>query len=122
MKKRGFTLIELMAVIAVLGVIAAITIPKITRTLIESREKAYKNQINSLIDVAKRWGASNSDRLSEETCLQFSTLFDEGYIKQKDIINPKTEETLEGCIKISCDKEYSQYKYEYTDDKSFCGR
>lgn len=122
MKKRGFTLIELIAVIVVLGVISVITIPKITETLEKSRDRAYENQINSLINIAKRWGASNPDKLSDETCLQFSTLFDEGYIKQKDIINPKTEENLDGCIKISYDKEYLQYKYEYTDDKSFCSR
>lgn len=120
MKKRGFTLVELLAVITVLGVILAIVIPKINNTLENSKEAAYNNQINSLISIAKRWGASNSDKLSDENKLQFSTLFDDGYIKQKDIINPKTDKALEGCIKISYDEEYSQYKYEYTDDKSFC--
>lgn len=120
MKKRGFTLIELMAVITVLGVIAAITIPKITDTLKKSKEKAYKNQINSLVSIAKRWGASNPDKLSTETRLQFSTLFDEGYIKQKDIVNPITNDKLKGCIKITYDEEYSQYKYEYTDSEAYC--
>lgn len=120
MKKRGFTLIELMAVITVLGVIAAITIPKITDTLEKSKEKAYKNQINSLVSIAKRWGASNPDKLSTETRLQFSTMFDEGYIKQKDIVNPITNDKLKGCIKITYDEEYSQYKYEYTDSEAYC--
>ena len=120
MKKRGFTLIELMAVITVLGVIAAITIPKITDTLEKSKEKAYKNQINSLVSIAKRWGASNQDKLSTETRLHFSTLFDEGYIKQKDIVNPITNDKLKGCIKITYDEEYSQYKYEYTDSEAYC--
>ena len=122
MKKRGFTLIELMAVIIVLGIIAVITVPKITNTVESSREQAYENQITSLVSAAKRWGASNSDKLSNETSVQFSTLFDEGYIKQKNVVNPKTDEPLDGCIKISYDEEYSQYKYEYTDDNSFCGR
>ena len=120
MKKHGFTLVELMAVIAVLGVVAAITIPKITDTLEKSKQRAYNNQINSLMSIAKRWAASNPDKLSEETKLQFSILFDEGYIKQKDIINPMTDENLKGCIKITYDEEYSQYKYEYTDSESYC--
>lgn len=122
MKKRGFTLIELMAVIIVLGIIAVMIVPKITNTVESSREQAYQNQIASLVSAAKRWGASNSDKLSNETSVQFSTLFDEGYIKQKNVVNPKTDEPLDGCIKISYDEEYSQYKYEYTDDNSFCGR
>ena len=120
MKKRGFTLIELLAVIIVLGVIAAIIIPKITDTVANSKEMAYTNQINSLISAAKRWGTSNPDKLSDETKLQFLTLYNEGYIKQKDVINPKTEENLEGCIKITYDEEYSQYKYEYISSESYC--
>lgn len=317
MKKRGFTLIELLGVIIVLGLLAVITAPKVIDSINDSREKAYNNQINSLISAAKKWGTSNSDKLPENsiqvslptgeqiakavgdnawgpgnytaktlsewlvgglnsdavpyaywtstphknkvtntwvvtyskqlqhtkvsnnakvgvrpvltiskehmdrlgfckaktvattgnipqgnfaygdeyTCklgdnventffvlenqgnevalilnknfdnevltwcnqagnnpskndcgadglteklesikstwlngltiqyaLPLSTLVDEGYIKQTKIINPKTDEKLSGCIKISYDQEYSQYKYEYTDDKTFCGR
>ena len=120
MKKHGFTLIELLAVITIMGIIAVIITPIITSTISDSKEMAYNNQINSLLNIAKRWGTSNPDKLSDETKLQFSTLFDEGYIKQKDIINPKTDEVLKGCIKITYDEEYSQYKYEYIDSESYC--
>ena len=127
MKKRGFTLIELLGLIIVLGLLAVITAPKVIDSINDSREKAYNNQINSLISAAKKWGTSNSEKLpdeesGEQKALKFSTLVDEGYIKQTKIINPKTDEELSGCIKISYDQEYSQYKYEYTDDKTFCGR
>lgn len=124
MKKRGFTLVELLAVLSILAILTVMIVPIITDTLNKSADKAYDDQINSLISAAKKWGASNTNLLSvnEEVSLSFITLFDEGYIKQKKVINPITEEELEGCIKISYDQEYSQYKYEYTDDNVFCGR
>lgn len=291
MKKRGFTLVELIAVIVVLAVVMVIAVPIITDSINKSQEKAYNNQISGLINAAKKWGASNTGKLPDEngltvslptgkqianksqfseilgldyiwlygnywtsstvddslvyivdsggdfypndvtytygvrpvitipklsslckaksivtngnlaygnynygdeysctlndgientfyvvennddtvsllldrnydeelltwcksgssnSCnadglsakineikekwignvnneivLNFSTLFEEGYIKQKEIINPKTDKELEGCIKISYDNEYLQYKYEYTVDKTFCNR
>lgn len=124
MKKKGFTLVELLAVLSILAILAVIIMPIITSSITQSEEKAYNNQIDSLISAAKKWGASNSKLLSteESIALSFTTLFDEGYINQKKVINPMTEQELVGCIKISYDLEYSQYRYEYTNDDAFCSR
>lgn len=124
MKNKGFTLIELLAVLCVLGIIMTIVVPKITDTTQSAKEKAYNDQIDMLISAAKKWGASNTESLSsdKDIALKFTTLFDDGYIKQSKVINPKTKEELDGCIKISYDQEYQQYKYEYTSDNTFCGR
>ena len=42
MHKKGFTLIELIVVIAIMGVIAAITVPMLTGYLDNSKENAYE--------------------------------------------------------------------------------
>ncbi len=64
MKKKGFTLVELLAVIIILGVIALITTPIIMNSVNDARRKAFENSIYGLIraidnrrmskDVARR--------------------------------------------------------------------
>lgn len=52
MKKYGFTLIEVLAVIIVLSVIAIITVPIVTNVLDSSEKEALKNTAYGIIDAA----------------------------------------------------------------------
>ena len=45
MKKKGFTLAELLGVMVILGIIALIITPVITDTVNQSEQKAYEKQI-----------------------------------------------------------------------------
>lgn len=51
MNKKGFTLIEILAVIIVLGLVCSILIPKIYKTINGSNENAYKLSTQGLIDT-----------------------------------------------------------------------
>jgi type IV pilus assembly protein PilA len=49
MNKRGFTLVELLAVLVVLGVIAMIAVPVTVNLISDSRKNTFKNSVNGMI-------------------------------------------------------------------------
>ena len=114
--KRGFTLVELLAVLILLGVVSLIAIPSIGKILNRSREKARESTKNELIKAAKNYYADNIKELPEDgshKCLSVSEIEENGYISNDDIVDPTTEEKLTGYVKIYFDNTYNQYTYEY---------
>lgn len=53
MNKKGFSLIELLAVIAILGVIALITYPIIGEVLESTEKKTFKSSVEELINITE---------------------------------------------------------------------
>ena len=114
--KRGFTLVELLAVMILLGVVSLIAIPSIGKILNRSREKARESTKNELIKAAKEYYADNIRELPDDgshKCLSVSEIEESGYISNDDIVDPTTEEKLTGYVKIYFDNTYNQYTYEY---------
>ena len=65
MKKSGFTLLELLAVIVVLAVIALIVTPFVTKAIDEAKKGAFKNSVYGIIDAAELYYASNLENRDE---------------------------------------------------------
>ena len=53
MKKRGFTFIELLAVILILGIITLIAIPVVNNIINESKKGAFETTINNLVSIVE---------------------------------------------------------------------
>ena len=79
MKNKGFTLVELLAVIVVLAIISIITIPMIGNVIEESKKKALEQSVNGLVEAARYYSIENDGT--------YEFLFDEN--KKGETINGK---------------------------------
>ena len=109
--KLGFTLAELLAVITILGVIALIVFPAVNKAIKNSKEKSYNQQVESILNSAENWTTENMSQLSDtsDNYITIGELQQSGYLEAKRVINPITDEEMNGCIVIKYDKNYSQY-------------
>ena len=116
MKKNAFTLIEVIAVITILGIIALIAVPAVNNSLKDAKEKAYLEQIKRIEDISKKYGIENIDMLpdnEENTYIHLDDLINENYLDKNGIINPNTNEKMDGCVEISYNASKNKYSYEY---------
>lgn len=113
MRNKGFTLAELLGVIAVLGIIAMITVPAINRSLNQGKEDLYNTQIEqikkSLQDYYAEHLSEMPDEMNSTACKTISELQDEGYLPL-DVKNPKTNDvfapTTEACVRKIGDRKF----------------
>ena len=123
--KRGFTLVELIGVIVILGIIVGIVYPVIDSGFNSTTKKLSKQQISALEDVARLWGARNPDELPDESpedemYLTIEQMKKSGLIENKSVLDTNTMEAVTGCIKIKYNSSVNQYEYKYGEYGSYC--
>lgn len=64
MRVKGFTLVELLAILVIIGIIAVITTPVINGVISTSREKAFLNSAISINKAANNYYAENGTSLT----------------------------------------------------------
>ena len=125
MKKiNGFTLVELLATIVIIGVVAIIVVPTVINNIEEARIKLYETQIQNVELSAKKWATENRKELDNEylnpTFISLTMLKDTGFLTNEKIKNPSTGGEMNGCIKISYDYDNKIYKYKYDGKNISC--
>lgn len=111
-KKNGFTLVELLAVLALLSVIALMIYPLVDNYIDDSAEKAYNVQIENIIAATKEWVADNPTQIPSVGAtkeIYLSTLIDGGYIDEVE--NPKTDAKFSTSTKIKLYNNHESFEY-----------
>lgn len=116
MNNKGFSLVELLAVIIILGLISIITVPTIINKYNENKEKQYNQLVSSLESSAKIYTENHIDILNNVTT-QGTKITIEMLIKEELISantkDPKTGEVLNKnsyvIVKLVNDKIVYQY-------------
>lgn len=124
MKKEGFTLVELLAVVVIIGITYLIIFPSVTSFIDKSKEKSYNIQVDLIEKASKKWVVDNTDELLKKDPyhlnninLTLTTLKKDGYLQDEFIENPKTKKIMTGCVVVSYQSNKNQYEYTYEDGK-----
>ena len=115
MKKKGFTLVELLAVIFILSLILVIAVPSVNRYIKQSKEKAYNTQISTIIEAAQAYASVNSGLLprKEEFVVKITLgqLKSSGLIKE-EVKNPNDDKYFDDALTIEIKKKGETYTYD----------
>lgn len=133
MKNKGFTLVELILVVVIMGIISAIVIPSIMKGLSDSEKQGGESVEKLLINNLKLynddnkfdiWCSENNDALgcketNETLIVNIKELYafnpdinmGECLLKDKNSLSiTNTEKGFEYTAKIICSKNYEKYK------------
>ena len=117
MKKKGFTLVELLAVIAIIALIAALAISNIIEISNDYRQKGSEYQEEIIKNAAKQYvKSSESLKQQAESGLQISyqTLVNKGYLTENSIRDLKTNEVIDDLSGMYVCANYNRTTKKYT--------
>lgn len=114
--KKGFTLIEVLAVIVLLGMVSLIIYPNVNKIVSEQRNNIKKDNIESFIKAAKEYSLLHESELlgNENYSVSLQTLKNEGLIQDKKYYYKNVE--MNGCITVVYDSIKQINNYEYIDN------
>ena len=118
MRKKGFTLVEVLGILIIMGIITLIAVPLVYSIIKSSREGLYARQIEQLLQAGENWGSKNIDQLPGEVgqsiFLEPKDLAKQGFIDAEEIIDPRDGKEMNGCIVVTKETQRHTYKYEET--------
>ena len=115
--KKGFTLVELLAIITIMGLIALIAIPTVVTMIKNSRKDLCEIEVKNIISSAKNWAGNNMDLLPEENesiTVSIKTLKEKGYLSS-DLNNPLNGELIEDTLEVTIYNNKGNLEYSFED-------
>ena len=136
MNKKGFTLVELLAVLVLISLLMGLAIPGINRISNNMKKKSYNQKIKLIESAAELWGQDNKTRLQTTSCniddnevpcykIEIKELLSENYLDSDNnsgkYINPKNDKDMKECIVFVYKQNKRVYaKFDNGSDSSAC--
>ena len=114
MNKKGFTLVELIGVIALLAAMALIAVPIINKTIERSKEKSYRAQIDAVIQASKRYVTEIGPKNDSTFTITFNDLITNKLIEKETKVKQANGTVVSDKIEVQVSYETSSKSYIYT--------
>jgi len=118
--KKAFTLVELLAVIILLGLLGLIIYPTVNGVINNNKNKLHDKQIDELIRHGNTYSTTNMGKLNttdgSRNIVTFNDLYESGLIQNSKVIDPKTDLELTGCLSLIFNKSRNNFDIEYTEN------
>ena len=115
MNNKGFSMIELLGVIVLIGLLAGLAIPAVTKYIGKTRNRAYDNIYESAYAAAQDKYIHDLEDTNKSYSLR--DLYDQGYLDEP--IDPANKTFCEGEVMITeldndaaSDLEVSEYRFQ----------
>ena len=107
MKKNGFTLVELLSIVVILGIIVVVALPQISGSIGSKKEKQYNKIVKIVENAGKVYLTENGTMDS----VSIDKLIKSDYLTS-GLKNPINNTPLTGCVKKITSDGVTKYKYE----------
>ena len=122
---RGFTLVELLVVLVILGLLSLVAYPSVIKIVDDARDDSKKNQEKLILKAASEWAVEHPTELpnffeADDACTcneitkNVQDLLRDGYLTGEEVHN------FDGYVEIKCNCSGScntcKYEYLYCDN------
>lgn len=102
-KKKGFTLIELVAVLAIIAILSAAFVPKFGKYITEAKKVAVLNEAKTVVTAYE----SARYKLNADENIAISTLTEKGYLEKNSIKKIPDKFSVTQCKQLMDTENYT---------------
>ena len=102
-KKKGFTLIELVAVLAIIAILSAAFVPKFGKYITEAKKVTVLNEAKTVVTAYE----SVRHKLNADESISISTLTEKGYLEKDSIKKISPDFSVTKCKQLMDTENYT---------------